>query len=87
MYLYDYSCSVPVASCAHTPEQLALLSSHAAAAPCASRWRAMRALPWDRAMLETWHKLLAVLAVATGRTAVVPLFECVGILDPRGRVG
>ena len=25
MYLYDYSCSVPVASCVHTPEQLSLL--------------------------------------------------------------
>ena len=38
-------------------------------------------------MVETWHKLLALLAVATDRVAVMPLFQCVGLLDPRGRFG
>jgi len=36
MYLYEYSCSVPVASCAHTPEQLSLLLLNDDAAQCGS---------------------------------------------------
>jgi hypothetical protein len=70
----------PAARCAVQPT-----GSYKAASPCASRWRPARALPWDRQMLETWHKLLALLSVITQRRAVIPLFECAGILDPRGR--
>ena len=62
-------------------------SAYKGASPCAARWKPMRALPWDRQMLETWHKLLAILAVVTERKAVIPLFQCTGILDPRGRFG
>jgi len=36
MYLYEYSCSVPVASCVHTPEQLSLLLLNDDAAQCGS---------------------------------------------------
>lgn len=44
-------------------------------------------MAWDKSMLETWHKLLSIFAAVFERTAVMPLFECAGILDPRGRHG
>ena len=43
--------------------------------PCKFRWRTARPAPHDRLMLETWHKLLAILALFTDRTAVLPLFH------------
>jgi len=43
--------------------------------------------PHDRTMLEAWNRMLAVLALVTDRTAVLPLYQCVGILDSRGRYG
>ena len=58
------------------------------APPCMQRWRPMRGnSPHDRTMLEAWNRMLAVLALVTDRTAVLPLYQCVGILDSRGRYG
>jgi len=47
----------------------------------------VRSLPHDKSVLEMWGRLLGILAVSTERVAVLPLFQCAGVLDPRGRFG
>ena len=54
-------------------------------AACRDRWRGSGPAFYDRNHLANWHRLLALLALATSRTPVLPLFECVGVLDPRSR--
>ena len=42
----------------------------------------------DRMGIEAWHRLIALLARTTNRTAVLPLFQCSGgVLDPQRRFG
>ena len=77
----------PSARCSHQRSQ----DRPEWAAPCNMRAKpnvpSMKHAEHDRRMMETWHGLLSILALVTDRTAVLPLFQCIGFLDPRSRNG
>jgi hypothetical protein len=52
---------------------------------CAARWRRLGTSEYDKDFLVLWHRLLGVLSYVSGRTAVLPLFECTGTLDQTKR--
>ena len=52
---------------------------------CNKRWRPSGNFEYDREMVGHWHRLLGVLALVTNRKAVLPLFECKGLLSHERR--